>query len=207
MPKCMASTTEQGTSIVLVAVTVATRTCGLMPVMYMVRIVTYTLTKWFLSFSIEAVESVQKSGKICILDIDVQGVQKVKASQLQPPPRYIFIAPPSRDDLEKRLRSRNTETEEAIQTRLANAQAELDYGNTSGNFDRVFVNADLQACFKDLVSQFQEWYPHLVATVSEEEDKAKNDKNCTCDISWGGGGAPSRIVFLHTNTAALTNET
>jgi guanylate kinase len=128
------------------------------------------------------VESVQKSGKICILDIDVQGVQKVKASQLQPPPRYIFIAPPSRDELEKRLRNRNTETEEAIQTRLANAQKELDYGNTSGNFDRVFVNADLQECFKDMVAQFQEWYPHLVAVVPEDEDKAKNDKNCTCHI-------------------------
>ena len=132
--------------------------------------------------SIESVESVQKSGKICILDIDVQGVQKVKASQLQPPPRYIFIAPPSREELEKRLRNRNTETEEAIQTRLANAQKELDYGHTSGNFDRVFVNADLQECFKDMVTQFQEWYPHLVAVVPEDEDKAKNDKNCTCHI-------------------------
>jgi guanylate kinase len=134
------------------------------------------------SGSIEAVESVQKSGKICILDIDVQGVQKVKASSLVPPPRYIFIAPPSKEELEKRLRARNTETEDAIITRLQNAQKELEYGQTSGNFDRVFVNADLQECFKEMVQQFQEWYPHLVAVVSEDEDKAQNDKNCTCQI-------------------------
>jgi guanylate kinase len=116
------------------------------------------------------------------LDIDVQGVQKVKASQFQPSPYYIFIAPPSRSELETRLRNRNTETEEAIRTRLQNAQSELDYGQTSGNFDRVFVNADLQECFKDMDQQFQDWYPHLIAVVSEDDDKAKNDKNCTCRI-------------------------
>lgn len=66
---------------------------------------------------------------------------------------------------------------------MSNAQKELDYGNTSGNFDRVFVNADLQECFKDMILQFQDWYPHLIAVVSEHEDKAVNDKNCTCQIS------------------------
>jgi guanylate kinase len=108
--------------------------------------------------SIAAVESVQSSGKICVLDIDVQGVQKVKASSLDP--IYVFIAPPSREELEKRLRGRATESEDAIRTRLANAAAELDYG-TADNFDRVFVNDELEKCFADLVAQFKEWYPHL----------------------------------------------
>jgi hypothetical protein len=51
----------------------------------------------FLGPSIQAVESVQKAGKVCILDIDVQGVQKVKQSTLEP--LYIFIAPPSQEEL------------------------------------------------------------------------------------------------------------
>lgn len=76
--------------------------------------------------SVAAVEDVQKAGKICILDIDVQGVQKVKKSSLNP--IYIFISPPSREELEKRLRGRGTETEEQIKVRLANASKELDYG-------------------------------------------------------------------------------
>lgn len=76
--------------------------------------------------SVEAVESVQKQGKVCILDIDVQGVQKVKKTSLDP--IYIFIAPPSKEDLEKRLRGRGTETEEQIKTRLENAAKELEYG-------------------------------------------------------------------------------
>lgn len=131
-----------------------------------------------ISYSIEAVESVQKSGKICILDIDVQGVRKVKESSLSP--IYIFIAPPSREVLEKRLRARATESEEAIRTRSANAAAELDYGQTSGNFDHVFVNADLKECFESMVKQFKEWYPHLVELAPNDDDEPKS---CTCAIS------------------------
>ena len=108
--------------------------------------------------SVAAVESVQQQGKICILDIDVQGVRNVKKSSLDA--IYIFIAPPSMEELEKRLRGRGTETEEAVVKRLKNAKEELDYG-TEGNFDRVFTNDDLDATFKALVEQFQEWYPQL----------------------------------------------
>jgi guanylate kinase len=127
--------------------------------------------------SIAAVESVQANGRICVLDIDVQGVQKVKQSHLKP--HYVFIAPPSKEDLEKRLRGRNTETEEAIQTRLANAAKELEYGQTTGNFDRIFINADLKSCFETMVEQFKEWYPHLVEMAPDDEQK-----NCTsCSVS------------------------
>jgi guanylate kinase len=125
---------------------------------------------------VEAVESVQKNGKICVLDIDVQGVQQVKKSSLNA--IYIFIAPPSREELEKRLRGRGTETEEQIKTRLGNAAKELDYGQEAGNFDRVFVNADLKECFEDMVSAFKEWYPHLIEMAPDDEQK-----NCTCIVS------------------------
>lgn len=125
--------------------------------------------------SVAAVETVQSQGKICILDIDVQGVQKVKQSTLEP--YYIFIAPPSKDDLEKRLRGRGTETEEAIQTRLGNAAKELEYGQQAGNFDRVFVNADLKKCFEDLADCIKEWYPHLVEVAPDDEQKTCSS-NC-----------------------------
>ena len=110
--------------------------------------------------SIQAVESVKGQGKICILDIDVQGVRNVKKSSLEP--RYVFIAPPSMEILESRLRSRGTEKEEDIVKRLGNAAAELEYGNKEGNMDRVFVNDNLDATFAKVVECFKEWYPNLV---------------------------------------------
>jgi guanylate kinase len=115
--------------------------------------------------SVAAVESVQKSGKICILDIDVQGVMSVKKSSLQP--IYIFIAPPSMDALESRLRGRGTEKEADIAKRLKNAAEELKYGQTEGNFDRVFVNDNLNKTFEMLAKAFQKWYPHLKPVAME----------------------------------------
>ena len=49
-----------------------------------------------------SVEDVLNSGKICILDIDVQGVKAVKTTDLTP--MFVFIKPPSLEVLEKRLR-------------------------------------------------------------------------------------------------------
>merc|ERR1719384_61978 len=58
-----------------------------------------------------AVETVKQEGKICILDIDVQGVKNIKRTDLDPD--YVFIKPPSRAALEERLRARRTENEES----------------------------------------------------------------------------------------------
>lgn len=110
--------------------------------------------------SLEAVESVQKEGKICILDIDVQGVRNVKKSTLDA--RYVFIAPPSMEELENRLRGRGTETEESILKRLGNAKEEVDFGMGEGNFDQIFTNDDLHRTLDEMVDQFQVWYPQLV---------------------------------------------
>eukprot|EP01035_Chromulina_nebulosa_P018575 gene18575-24300_t len=107
--------------------------------------------------SFQAVEKVRSSGKICILDIDIQGVQGVKASKLDA--KYIFISPPSVEELEKRLRGRGTETEEKIQVRLKNAIDELNFGNQPGNFDAIIINEDLQLTIKAVIKQLQHWYP------------------------------------------------
>jgi guanylate kinase len=97
------------------------------------------------------------------LDIDIQGVMKVKESSLSP--RYLFISPPSIEELEMRLRGRGTETEEAIKKRLGNAAKEMEYGQADGgkNFDRIFVNNNLDITFASMAKEFEEWYPHLNA--------------------------------------------
>ncbi|XP_039119741.1 guanylate kinase 1-like [Dioscorea cayenensis subsp. rotundata] len=98
--------------------------------------------------SIEAVEAVTDSGKRCILDIDVQGARSVRSSSLEA--IFIFICPPSFEELEKRLRARGTESEEQVQKRLRNARAELEQGKFPGLFDHLLVNDDLETCYTDL---------------------------------------------------------
>ena len=111
--------------------------------------------------SLKAVETVQESGKVCILDIDIQGVQIVKKSSLKP--HYLFIKPPepALENLEARLRGRGTEKEEDLQRRLGQAKNELDYGAEEGNFDAIITNDDLDEAIERLVSQVKEWYPYL----------------------------------------------
>ena len=134
----------------------------------------HLLTKYdmicYYSNSIKAVESVQSKNLICLLDIDIQGAQNVKKSDIEA--YYLFIAPPSMDELEKRLRGRGTEKEDAIQRRLANAKGELDYGMEEGNFDVVLVNNNLEKTLQEMVSKFQEWFPDLLGGDEGGEPQA-----------------------------------
>lgn len=116
--------------------------------------------------SIASVESVRSTGRVCILDIDVQGAKNVKESSLDP--CLLFIAPPSNIDLERRLRDRGTESEEKILTRLANSAKEIEYGITEGNFHEVLVNGDLDAAYQSLRQLMMKWYPNLEGLAGAE---------------------------------------
>ena len=96
----------------------------------------------------KAVEFVQTQGRLCILDVDVQGVKQIKGSNFLC--QYIFIAPPSIQSLEQRLRLRGTENEDQVKLRLKNAKLELEYGYTNGNFDEIIVNENLADAVKRL---------------------------------------------------------
>ncbi|KAL9336316.1 hypothetical protein Peur_070804 [Populus x canadensis] len=98
--------------------------------------------------SIEAVEVVTDAGKRCILDIDVQGARSVRASSLEA--ILIFVCPPSMEELETRLRSRRTETEEQILNRLQNAEVEMEQGKSPGIFDHILYNDNLDDCYESL---------------------------------------------------------
>merc|ERR1712087_460077 len=98
--------------------------------------------------SIAAVQAVSAAGKTCLLDIDVQGAESVKKSPLDAV--FIFVAPPSFEELEARLRARGTESEEKIQIRLRAARGELAYLDKPGFFDAVIVNDDLEMAYRDL---------------------------------------------------------
>lgn len=76
-----------------------------------------------------------------------QGVKQIKQSTISA--RYVFIAPPSVKALEDRLRGRGTEKEESIQKRLEQAKVELEYSSTPGFHDKIIVNDDLDAAYKE----------------------------------------------------------
>jgi guanylate kinase len=85
------------------------------------------------------VEDRLAEGRDVLLEIDVVGASQVR--ERVPGAILIFIEPPSLEELERRLRGRGTETEEAIRLRLETAAWEL--GQRSW-FDHVVVNDDLR---------------------------------------------------------------
>ncbi|EGV65971.1 guanylate kinase [Yamadazyma tenuis] len=97
----------------------------------------------------KAVDQVAKEGKICLLDIDMQGVKAIKESNLKA--KYLFVAPPSVDVLKQRLVGRGTETEESIQKRLDAATRELEFAET-GIHDKIIVNHDLDKAYEEFKS-------------------------------------------------------
>ncbi|XP_055912458.1 guanylate kinase [Eupeodes corollae] len=99
-----------------------------------------------------SVHDVQDKGKVCVLDIEMEGVKQIKKSDLNP--ILVFNNPPSVEELKKRLLLRNTETEESLQKRLDSAQKEIHFGNEPGNFDIIILNDiidEAYAKFKDFV--------------------------------------------------------
>ncbi len=86
----------------------------------------------------ELVQKMLNDGFNVILEIETDGAMQVKKKV--PDCTMIFIAPPSVEELERRLRGRNTETEEAIQKRLKMVKIELE---RSKNYDYIVINDEV----------------------------------------------------------------
>ena len=95
-----------------------------------------------------AIQDVLDTGRMCVLDIEISGVQAIRQTELDP--RYVFISPPSVDALENRLRLRGTETKASLLRRLAAAKREMEYGAQPGNFDITIVNDNLDNAYEEL---------------------------------------------------------
>ncbi len=94
-----------------------------------------------------AVQEHLAAGRPVLLEIDVQGARQVRASD--PDALLVFLAPPSRAELEARLRGRGTDDDEVIARRLAIADVEMA---AAGEFDAVLVNDDVEAAARRLLA-------------------------------------------------------
>jgi guanylate kinase len=83
-----------------------------------------------------AIEAQQAQGIDVFLDIDVQGARQLREFG-HPGTIFLFIAPPSWEELERRLRGRGTDPEETVQLRLNNARNEME---DAGRYDYLVLN-------------------------------------------------------------------
>ncbi|RJT43767.1 guanylate kinase [Rahnella woolbedingensis] len=93
----------------------------------------------------ETIEQVLASGVDVFLDIDWQGAQQIRKKM--PQARSIFVLPPSKDELDRRLRGRGQDSEEVIAKRMAQAVAEMTH---FAEYDYLIVNDDFDLALSDL---------------------------------------------------------
>jgi guanylate kinase len=111
--------------------------------------------------SYKSFEKARSIPGILILEIDVQGARLI--GDKYPDVHTVFVLPPSRGELETRIRNRSTETEETINTRLSNAVEEI---REAENFDWWIVNRTVDQAAEDFL--------HLLNLLVE-------GKNVPCD--------------------------
>lgn len=104
------------------------------------------------------VEETLAAGRPAMLEIDLQGARQVR--ETMPEARFVFLKPPSWDELVRRLVGRGTETEEERERRLDTARHELA---AEPEFDVTIVNHEVHAAADELVSWMvldSEQHPH-----------------------------------------------
>ncbi|KIZ01051.1 guanylate kinase 1 [Monoraphidium neglectum] len=114
----------------------------------------------------DAVEALRAEGRVAVLDIDVQGARQVRASEM--PAIFVFVAPPSLEELERRLRAGRDAVaggdeggepggggeqgggEADLQRRLGAAKGEITSLNEKGLYDYLLINDDLDSTAEQL---------------------------------------------------------
>ncbi len=108
------------------------------------------------------VEELSK-GRDLILEIDVQGCVQAK-NQYPDLVKGIFVSPPSRENIEKRLRDRHTETEEVIRIRLGTASSEI---KQAYDYDYLIIHQDWSVVENALETAAEEVYAIIQASRLE----------------------------------------
>jgi len=93
------------------------------------------------------VEKKLKESRGLVLDVDVQGALNIK--KIYKNAIYIFILPPSNEDLEKRLKKRGTESKDSLEIRLKDAKWEISHMK---DFDYIIVNQEIKESTNQLIS-------------------------------------------------------
>jgi guanylate kinase len=94
----------------------------------------------------QPVEEALADGRMALLEIDLQGARQVRQSM--PDALFVFLQPPSWDELVRRLVGRGTETDEERERRLATARDEMA---AVDEFDEIVTNSEIHAAAEELV--------------------------------------------------------
>ena len=92
------------------------------------------------------VDAMLEAGKDVLFDIDWQGAQQLY-QEAGPDVVRVFVLPPTMEELERRLRARNTDSDEVIAARMERAANEISHWD---GYDYVLINDNVEGCFDEV---------------------------------------------------------
>jgi guanylate kinase len=104
------------------------------------------------------INSIQSRGKICVLDIDLVGAEKLVHKGFDS--NIVFIIPPSVADLYKRLEARG-DCADQIESRINIAKLELESAPSKTFINKRIVNDKLEVCYEEVLAYLSETYTSL----------------------------------------------
>ncbi|SBT71064.1 guanylate kinase, putative [Plasmodium malariae] len=105
-------------------------------------------------------DKAEMENKICLFEMNINGVKQLKECNYVSNGIYIFVKPPNTDILLSRLKKRNTENPEQINKRMYELNRELDEANNI-DFNMFLVNDDLTKTYEQLKEYLMQSYQHL----------------------------------------------
>ncbi|CRG99500.1 guanylate kinase, putative [Plasmodium relictum] len=105
-------------------------------------------------------DKAENEQKICLFEMNINGVKQLKTSEHIKNAIYIFVKPPSNDILLNRLKNRNTENESQINKRMEELKRELDEANKI-DFNFYIINDELEKTYEELRNFLLKSYEHL----------------------------------------------
>ncbi|SCM20432.1 guanylate kinase, putative [Plasmodium chabaudi adami] len=105
-------------------------------------------------------DQAENENKICLFEMNINGVKQLKQSEYVNHAIYIFIKQPNTNVIFNRLKKRNTETEEQINARMHELTREIEEANTLG-FDFFLINDEVEKAYSDLKNYLMKSYSHL----------------------------------------------
>ncbi|KAI0540790.1 THO complex subunit 1 transcription elongation factor-domain-containing protein [Xylaria digitata] len=131
------------------------------------------------------VSAPETSDKVALIHLDREGTQMAKESGF--PARAVFIAPPSLETLETRMRKSESLSEEEIQRKLKAAQEEIDQSSSSDLYDKIITNDDLETAYKEL----EEFIYDLPKANGFHKEEAVDDDATMKDDTNGDAATPT----------------
>eukprot|EP00483_Globobulimina_turgida_P000734 UN00734 len=151
--------------------------------------------------SIEAVEKVQQSGLICILEIVVESAEYVKNNVQNVDANYLFITCEGKTQtLKQRMLARKSETEASMKKRLTAAVQEFIFVDENPDFfDCILSNDNLELATQQLVNQLEQWYPSIQKPKYDSFSLKSKETDLLCQLE----SAQNKIQVLQDENSTL----